>query len=55
VQTAILKKAFYRVWQGALGMNQGGGGPKNLGTTGLEVTFFFKIQRCVTPTDDFEI
>jgi hypothetical protein len=34
VQTAILKNAFYRVGQGALGMglwNQGGGGPKKFG------------------------
>jgi hypothetical protein len=34
VQTAILKNAFYRVGQGALGMslwNQGGGGPKTFG------------------------
>jgi hypothetical protein len=33
VQTAILKNAFYRVGQEALGMslrNQGGGGPKKV-------------------------
>jgi hypothetical protein len=56
VQTAILKKAFYTVGKGALGMSlwdQGGGAPKILGTTVLNnvifrhISFSRKTRKCL--------